>query len=318
MSQSSRPSGVEMRHLRLITAIAEHGSLTSAARILGLTQPALSHQLRELEVRLRTPLFERTARRMVLTPAGEQLTHIAHGILSQVDTFERQVVEGEFSVTRGTVRLATECYTAYHWLPSVLRDFRDRWPNVELRVTPEHTASPLSALRDGALDLAVVYHRTTDKRIRFEPLFDDELVVVTAPDHRFAGEKYVPIDALADEHLFTYTSLDTNRSVVRDILHSADVKPTKTTRLQLTEGILELVAAGFGVAILAKWAVFPSVRLGTVQTCRLGKDGYSRTWYTAVRSGDVTPAYQFDLIELLRRQLSTGPGMRIGKQLRLS
>src|SRR3712207_8940841 len=62
--------------------------------------------------------------------------------------------------SRGSVRVATECYTAYHWLPSVLREFQNRWPKVELRVAPEHTASPILALRQGSLDLGIVYHRT--------------------------------------------------------------------------------------------------------------------------------------------------------------
>jgi LysR family transcriptional regulator, regulator for metE and metH len=318
MSEPPRKSGVEIRHLRLIVALAEHGSLTSVARLLGLTQPALSHQLRDLEVRLRAPLFERTARRMVLTPVGEQLTHVARRVLAEVDAFERQVVDGEFGAPRGRVRVATECYTAYHWLPSVLREFQNRWPKVELCVAPEHTDSPIAALREGSLDLGIVYHRTADRRIRLEPLFDDEMVVATALDHRFAGADYVPVEALGEEHLFHYRSLASGSSVVRDILESADVQPSKTTQLQLTEGILELVAAGFGVAILAKWAVAPAVRAGTVRTSRLGKKGYHRRWYAAIRSGDVTPAYQFDLIELLRRNLGVGPTPRIGQQLRLS
>src|SRR3954470_15002241 len=83
-------SAVEMRHLRLVAAIAEHGSMTAAANVLHLTQPALSHQLRELETRLRSPLFERTGRRMVLTQAGTQLVEVARGVLAQVETFERQ------------------------------------------------------------------------------------------------------------------------------------------------------------------------------------------------------------------------------------
>jgi LysR family transcriptional regulator for metE and metH len=318
MSQPPRPSGVEIRHLRLVVALAEHGSLTSVARLLGLTQPALSHQLRDLEVRLRAPLFERTARRMVLTPVGEQLTQVARRVLAEVDTFERQVADGEFGALHGSVRVATECYTAYHWLPSVLREFRNRWPKVELRVAPEHTASPIAALRQGSLDLGIVYHRTADKRIRFEPLFDDEMVVVTAPDHRFAGADYVPVEALGEEHLFHYLWLASGSSAVREILEAADVQPAKTTQLQLTEAILELVAAGFGVAILAKWAVAPAVRAGTVQATRLGKKGHHRTWYAAIRSGDVTPAYQFDLIETLRRHLSVGPTPRIDQQRRLS
>jgi len=146
MSHSPQRPGVEMRHLRLVALIAEHGSLTSVARVLRISQPALSHQLRELETRLRAPLFERTARRMVLTPAGEQLNHIAQGVLAQIDAFERQVADGDLSIVHGTIRVATECYTAYHWLPGLLREFQKRWPNVELRVSPEHTASPVAAL----------------------------------------------------------------------------------------------------------------------------------------------------------------------------
>ena len=318
MSRTERQSGIEIRHLRLVAAIAEHGSLTSAARVLGLTQPALSHGLRDLEVRLRAPLFERTARRMVLTPAGEQLMQVARQVLAEVERFERQVADGDFEVARGKVRVATECYTAYHWLPSVLREFQTRWPSVELAVAPEHTATPVAALRDGALDLALVYHRVADKRVRLEPVFEDELVLVTASDHPFAGADFVPVKALEHEHLFAYLPLASGSSVVRDILDEADVQPAKITRLQLTEGILELVAAGFGVAILARWAVAPAVRAGVVQATRLGKKGQMRTWYAAVRSSDVTPAYQFDLLELLRRHLSAGQGGHLGQRARSS
>jgi LysR family transcriptional regulator for metE and metH len=301
-----------MRHLRLIAAIAEQGSVTAAGRVLDLTQPALSHQLRELEARLRSPLFVRTARRMVLTPAGEQLAHIARGVLGQVDAFERQVVDGDFADARGVIRIATECYTAYHWLPAVLRDFRDRWPNVELRVSAEHTSAPIAALRNGRLDLALVYTPVTDRRIRLEPLFDDELVLVTAPDHRFAGREFVPLGELSDERFFIYTSSDPVSTVRREILEPAGVHRSQITQLQLTEAIVELVAAGLGVAILARWAVLPAVRSGSVQTTRIGRKGFRRTWFTAARSADVTPAYHADLIELLRRHLGAGPVVRAG------
>src|SRR5215213_3008315 len=167
-------SAVEMRHLRLVATIAEHGSMTAAAGVLNLTQPALSHQLREIEQRLRAPLFVRTSRRMVPTPAGAQLVELARGVLAQVETFELQAKAGDFATARGVVRIATQCYTAYHWLPAVLREFRDRWPNIDLRVAAEHTSSPIAALREGLLDLAIVYTPSTDRRIDLRPLFDDE------------------------------------------------------------------------------------------------------------------------------------------------
>lgn len=311
-------SAVEVRHLRLIAAIAEHGSMTSAGRVLDLSQPALSHQLRELELRLRSPLFVRTARRMVLTPAGEQLAQVARAVLPQIDSFERQVREGEFATARGTIRIATQCHTAYHWLPAVLRGFQDRWPSVELRVAAEHTPSPETALREGLLDVAIVYTRTSDRRIRLEPLFDDELVVITSPDHRLAGCDHVAPAALADEHLFVYSSVSRHSLVLHDILEPAEVVPKQITRLQLTEAIVELVAAGMGVAVLARWAVAPAAQSGAVRMLRLGRKGFPRTWYAATRSGDVTPAYQFDLIELLRRHLGAGPTLRAPQQLRSS
>jgi LysR family transcriptional regulator for metE and metH len=237
---------------------------------------------------------------------GEHLTQVARRMLAELDAFERQVIDGEFSAERGKIRIATECYTAYHWLPSVLREFRKRWPKVELRVAPEHGSSPIAALREGALDLAVVYRHSHEKQIRFEPLFEDEMVVVYAPEHRFAGKDHVSVKAVAEEHLFTYMSLTNSRSAVRDILDSANVQPTSWSHVQLTEAIIELVASGLGVAIMATWAVAPAVRAGIVQTTRLGKQGQMRTWYAAVRSSDITPAFQIDLIEMLRRHLSTG------------
>jgi LysR family transcriptional regulator, regulator for metE and metH len=311
MTTSEFASAVEMRHLRLVAAIAEHGSMTAAGSVLNVTQSALSHQLRELEARLRAPLFVRTPRRMVLTPAGEQLAQIARGVLPQIDSYERQVLDGELSDASGVVRIATQCYTAYHWLPAVLREFRRRWPNVDLRVAAEHTAAPIAALRDGALDLALVYTRIDDKRIRHDPLFDDELVLVTGPEHPLAQRAFVSLGALTDEQFFIYTSTDPSSTVVREILDPAGVPRSRLTRLQLTEAILELVAAGLGVAILARWAVAPAVRSGAVRVVRLGRKGFHRTWFTAVRSADVTPAYRHDLIELLRRHVGSGPAVRM-------
>jgi LysR family transcriptional regulator for metE and metH len=88
------------------------------------------------------------------------------------------------------------------------------------------------------------------------------------------------------------------------------VAPSQLTKLQLTEAIMELVAAGLGIAILARWAVLPAVRAGVVQASRIGRKGFRRTWFAAARSADVTGAYQADLIDLLRRHVGAGPVVR--------
>jgi LysR family transcriptional regulator for metE and metH len=303
MTTREGPSGIEMRHLRLMAAISVRGSLTAAAASLRLTQPALSHQLRELEMRLRTPLFVRTSRRMVPTPAGEQLTRIARGVLAQVQEFERQAAGGRFDEPRGVLRLATECHTAYHWLPGVLRSFQARWPFVDLRIAPEFTSAPLVALHDGSLDVAIVHSRSADRRFRFDPLLEDELVAVVAPGHPWARRPFVVAQDFASEHFIMYSSADGTTTVSRQLLDPAGVVPRRVTRIQLTEAILQLVGAGLGVSVVSRWALGAAGRSGVVAAVRLTEQGFRRKWFAAVRAADPAPGFLFDFLGLLREQL---------------
>src|SRR5579864_4478444 len=101
---------LEIRHLRLLAAVAEQGSVTEAGRRLHVTQSALSHQLRDAEEKLGTALFLRLGRKMVLTPAGEKMLDSAHKVLDELHNAETHV-EGMSGGTRGVVRVSTECYT---------------------------------------------------------------------------------------------------------------------------------------------------------------------------------------------------------------
>ena len=118
---------LDVRHLRLVVAIAEQRSLTRASEVLHLTQSALSHQLRDIEDRLGTPLFLRLNKRMALTPAGERLLEHGRAVLDELSS-----VEGPFAAGSRTpcvpLRLSTECYTCYHWLPAVLKPFQRALP----------------------------------------------------------------------------------------------------------------------------------------------------------------------------------------------
>jgi LysR family transcriptional regulator for metE and metH len=154
--------------------------------------------------------------------------------------------------------------------------------------------------------------------VHLEALFEDELVVIMAPDHPLAGTPHLPLEAFAGEHVFAYTSEDRHSTVLDDILAPAGVVPARVSRIQLTEAIIELVAAGLGISVLANWSVAPAVRAGSVCASRLGVDGHSRTWSAAVRRGDVMPAFQFDLIELVRRHMRGADSGLPEQRLRLS
>lgn len=313
---SGRRLQLDLRHLRLVAAVAESGGQTRAARKLNLTQSALSHQLRELETRVGAPLFIRASRRMVLTATGERVLASARRVLHEVETLERDLVTEAATGGAGVVRLATECYTCYHWLPGVVTAFRQDWPRVDVRIVAEATPDPVRALLDGALDLAIVAGDVDERKLGCTSLFEDEQVVVVAPDHPLARRTFIEPQDLQDEHLILYTTHSSENSVLREVLRPAGVEPRRLTRVQLTEAIVELVKAGLGISVLARWAIAPQLRDGLLIGIPLTARGFHRRWWAVTRPHETAPAYQQSLLELLGRHLRGGPPAAAELQLR--
>jgi LysR family transcriptional regulator, regulator for metE and metH len=290
---------LEVRHLRLVSAIAQEGGVTRAARKLNLTQSALSHQLAGLEDRLGTRLFLRLGRRMALTPAGQRLVDSAGRLLEDIERTEQEVTRLG-SGRAGVLRMATECYTCYHWVPPLLRAFSRKWPAVELKIVAEATRRPLEALAEGRLDLAVVSSPLRDRRFVGRPLFADELVAVMPPGHPLAARPWLRAADFAGEKLILYTSPEES-TAFQKLLAPAGVSPRQVSEIQLTEAIVEMVKAGLGISILARWSVAPQVAAGTLRTVRLTHRGLLRNW-TAATLGAAAPApWLDDFVRLLAR-----------------
>jgi LysR family transcriptional regulator, regulator for metE and metH len=290
---------IEIRHLRLVRAVIEEGSLTRAGQRLHVTQSALSHQLRDLEERLGTRLFRRLGKRLVVTPAGERLLRSALVIEEELAR-ARADVERMASGEDVEVRMSTECYTVYHWLPGVLKSFAERAPGVRVTIVAEATRCPIPALFKGALDIAVVSSPDTDPRLHYEQLFRDELVTIMASDHRLAAKRFVSAEDFRDEHLILYTLPDEESTVLREVLAPAGVTPGRISRIQLTEAIVELVKAGLGVSVLAKWAVAPYLDSGALVARPLTRRGFHRDWRVAMAPELATVPYVRALVALIR------------------
>jgi LysR family transcriptional regulator for metE and metH len=300
---------IEVRHLQLVTAIAEVGSLTRAGHRLHLTQSALSHQLRDIESRLGTPIFLRVGKRLVLTPAGERLLASARDVLSRLADTEddiRQLGQGR----GGIIRLSTECYTCYHWLPPILKEFRQAFPRVDVRIDIEATHHPIERMLEGKLELAITSSRVSDRRLAIRPMFDDELVVIAAPSHRFAKQMHVKLADIAEETLFVYPPR-AESLVLQNVLLPAGAVPARVEEVQLTEAIVELVKAGLGVAILAPWAVEPHVKARTLVTRPLTARGLSRRW-SAVMPKDLAKIdYIRGFVDLMGRHAPARSSRRL-------
>jgi len=289
---------LETRHLRLVAAVADHGTLTRAGRVLNLTQSGLSRQLLDLETRLGLPLFHRLGKRMVPTPAGERLLAAARRALPQLADIEeelRRLAGGRAAI----LRVSTECYTCYHWLPGVLPRFTRRFPQVDVQIVAEATHHPVPALFDGRIDLAIVSNDDHDDRLSYVSLFTDELVALLRSDHPLSAKPFLTAADFADQHLFVYLLPPSENDVFTKLLGPAGVMPRRVSAIQLTEGIIELVKGGAGIAVLARWAVAPHLKTGELRAVPLTRRGLERRWRAAMLRQRPVPLHLREFAALL-------------------
>lgn len=294
---------LEMRHLKLVLAITEEGSITRAGHRLRLTQSALSHQLRDLEDRLGMQLFTRSNRGLSATDAGNSLLRLARDVVGRVHAAERELA-AHTGGRRALLRIATECYTCYHWLPQVLKMFNPQHPLVEVTIEANATGRPLDALREGAIDLALVSSPLTSPKIVTQPLFEDELVAVVSPDHRLSSHSFVRAQDLAEEVMIVYAGPKKDMLVFQKLFFSRNIQPGKVLHVQLTEAIIEMVKACLGVGVLTRWSVEPEVRGGRLVALSLERKGLRRTWSAAYRKQKQIPAHIRDFIEAISNNSS--------------
>jgi len=291
---------LELRHLKLVVAIAETGSVTRAGNRLHLTQSALSHQLRDAESQLGMRLFERKSGKMALTAAGERLLQAARTVLCELERAETEIQKNVTEV-KGLIRISTQCNTAYHWLPPRLILFQKQFPDVEVQLVIEATNNPFEALLEGKLDLAIVNEPVRNRKIRYLPLFEDEAVIAVPPGHPLARKKWAAPEDFATETILIYPPKEES-TLLTKILEPAGIHPRKIQEVTLTEAIVEMIIGGLGIAALPKWTVAPELASGALIGVRLKPPGYRWTWSIAQLRESRAPAYVQEFIRILAKQ----------------
>lgn len=290
---------LEIRHFKLVAAVADTGSLAAASLKLHLTPSALSHQLRDAEDRLGVQLFLRRNRRLLLTGAGEKLLDSARRVLASVAQAESLLGE---DAPEDLVRISTGCYTAYTWLPPVLERWQKEHPRAELRIVLEATRQPVPALLNGQLDLALTCETVRQPRVVSTPLFRDELVLLVPEGHALASKRSASAEDIAREHLLTYDAPREQLDVFTRVFWPAGVEPQRVTRVPLTEAMVELVRGGVGVAPLADW-VLPRKMEG-LRVVRLTPEGVKRRWAAVRLAARKTSPSLMRFVQLLREEMT--------------
>jgi DNA-binding transcriptional LysR family regulator len=241
---------VELRHFRYFIAVAEHLHFGRAAEALVTAQPSLSRQIQQLEDELGVTLFERSNRHVALTAAGEIFLVDARRVIQSVDASVRHVREAADG-TRGQLRIAYISGAMMMRLPAVLREYRRRFPNVE--VVPHATPYPdhVAALRDGSIDIAWSI-AVPAPDIAAQLVRSDGLLLVLPEGHPALVSEVVDPALLRGESLVVIAH-SVSPALYDDAMQgtaAAGFRPVQIHEAYEEEGVLGLVAGGFGVALV--------------------------------------------------------------------
>ncbi|GAB3434137.1 LysR family transcriptional regulator [Actinophytocola sediminis] len=297
---------MEFQQLRYVLAVAETNSFTRAAQRCLVVQSALSHQIARLERELGARLFERTSRRVRLTPAGEAFLPAARQCL---DAAERAAAEVAAAVgqVRGRLAVGLIPTVAAVDVPGALRAFRERYPDVRISLRVGGSDHLVEQVRQGVLDVAFLGLPTTARPagVAAHELARGRLVAVVAPDHPLAGEPETDLRRLATEVFVDLPAGTAGRAQSDLAFAAAGLVREVTFEVSTVDALLaQLVAQGLGIAMLpASWAP----RLTGVTTVEV-TDAPERVEYVIWSRGTRTPAATAFLTVLDVDQSSTDPG----------
>lgn len=290
---------LERVHLEILREVDRRGTLTAAAESLHLTQSALSHTIAKFERLAGVSLWLREGRSLRLTEAGEYLLAMGERMLPQFETAEAflsQYAVGE----RGTLRIGMECHPCYQWLLKVVSRYLGDWPDVDVDVKQKFRFGGMGALFNYEIDLVVTPDPLQMKGISFLPVFDYEQVLVVGRGHALANRETVEPADLMNETLITYPVEPARLDIFALFLAPAGVMPRRHKTLESTDIMLEMVAAGRGVAALPRWLVLEYASRMAIVPVRLGKEGIHKQIHLGRRDSDAEPAYLKAFIELAR------------------
>jgi DNA-binding transcriptional LysR family regulator len=245
---------LNLDQLRAFVEVIERGSVTAAAKQLNLTQPAVTHQVQELERRFKVALVERIGKRVYLTEAGEKLISHARHLLEQ-DALTNAEMRRYGAGWLERVRVGTSMTVLMYLLPPILRKLKTEHPQLEINLKAGLTATTLQMLKANGLDLGLCALPIDDPAFETVDLFDDELMAILPANHKPVPKKVTPA-YLAGCPLILGNEASALRREVMQWLALAGPPPKPVMEFDNVEAIKSLVAVGLGCSIV------PSLSLG--------------------------------------------------------
>ncbi|MCW8825965.1 MAG: LysR family transcriptional regulator [Gammaproteobacteria bacterium] len=246
---------MEITALKAFIAVAENRSFSIAAEKIFLTQPAISKRIATLESQLGTSLFDRIGRQIQLTEAGRALLPRAQKIINEVEDSRRAIANLSNRV-EGKLSIGTSHHIGLHRLPPILRQYIQRYPDVELDLHFMDSEEACRAVERGELELGIVtLPLNPDEHLKVKPLWTDSLQLVTGREHPFVGRKTVDLKALSQHPAILPATGTYTRQLVESTFAECGIAPKSVIDTNYLETIKMLVSVGMG------WSILPTTML---------------------------------------------------------
>ncbi len=255
---------MDTRQLNAFCAVVERRSFSQAAERLGVTQPAVSLQIRSLEERVGRKLLDRSGRRVEPTEAGMRLYRGARRLLQAEQQLLDELAEGDVDLG-GRLTLGSSTGPGGRLVPRLLCEFAAIHPAVEVALSISATQTVIDRVADRELELGIVGASRRSRSLVFEPLVRDEIVLAVPAGHRFAGRP-VSVDDVAGETLIDMQEGAGVRQVVEEELRRAGARLRPAVRLELglQESVKSAVVAGYGIGFISRTALEDELAAGTL------------------------------------------------------
>jgi DNA-binding transcriptional LysR family regulator len=259
------------RRLQVFHTVARLLSFTKAAEVLHMTQPAVTFQVRQLEEHFNTRLFDRTHNRISLTDAGKTVFASADRIFELYAEMENAVREmtGEIS---GALAIGASTTIAEYMLPTLLGDFKERYPDVNIHLKVSNSEGIVSMVENNTIDLGVVESPVGNKNLVVEHCKRDQLFAIVPPGHPLAGAGMVTFECLLEYPFICREEGSGTREVINDYLNlQQDCHSVLKISMELRspEAVKGAVEAGMGVSVVSGATIQKELRLGTLVALNL-------------------------------------------------
>jgi LysR family transcriptional regulator, regulator for metE and metH len=292
---------MNIRHFQTIREIAQAGTLTQASEKLFLSQPAISHQLKEAENFFDTQLFIRQNKKMLLTKAGELVLSYGEEILGNVERLKKAIQQLN-DQDSGEISVSTQCFTTYYWLAPFLKSFQEKYPRVEIKINVQASGDVVQSLISNTLDIGIL-DECENKKLQQIHLFDDEYVAVVPHSHPWSGMAYVNLSCFNGVPFIMHDIPVERSSMYKRLFAKTGNAPSKVYHVSLTEAIIEMVKADIGIAVLPKWVIRPFELEKHLCAIRITPRGLKRKWYTATLKNKELPGYISEFHLLLKKYI---------------